>query len=744
MFEESGFTRPLEVWAGVECTVNRVGDNYFDQLERSGHALRIGDLNRLADLGVKAIRYPVIWERTAPHGVSSIDWSWTDERLERLRELGVRPIVGLLHHGSGPQYTSLSDPEFGEKLAEFSTTVARRYPWISEYTPVNEPLTTARFSGLYGHWYPHATDPLVFARAFLNQCRGIVLSMRSIRAINPGAQLIQTEDLGKTFSTPTLTYQADFENERRWLTFDVLSGRLRPGHALWDYLLWVGVDAGELNWFLDHPAPPDVIGINHYVTSERFLDERLIRYPEETWGSNGRHRYADVEAVRVCAESLAGPRLLLREAWERYGVPLAITEAHLSCTREEQLRWLNSAWQAAQEARRDNVDVRAVTAWSAFGAYDWNSLLTIDRGHYEPGLFDLRSPLPRPTAISRLVSDMATGREIDHPVLDTPGWWLRFDRLSYPAVSRPSAARSATVKSVNSNGESSRPLLITGATGTLGKAFARMCERRGLAYYLLSRQQLDIASASSVAAVLDRYEPWAVVNTAGYVRVDEAENEPELCNRENAVGPKLLAESCRARGIALLTFSSDLVFDGSKVSPYLESDEPRPLSVYGSSKAEAERLVIKSCPNALIIRTSAFFGPWDDYNFASALLDSLRTGQAFSTASDTIVSPTYVPDLVDASLDLLIDGECGIWHLANAGAVSWTEFARMLADKCGYDPRKIEGVTTASLGLQARRPAFSALASERGTLLPSLDDAVERYLAIRGELRTARQFRQTN
>ena len=88
-----------ELWAGVECTVNRVGDKYSDQLERSGHALRIKDLDRLAELGVRRLRYPILWERTAPDGLVNIDWSWSDERLNTLQRLGLAPIVGLVHHG---------------------------------------------------------------------------------------------------------------------------------------------------------------------------------------------------------------------------------------------------------------------------------------------------------------------------------------------------------------------------------------------------------------------------------------------------------------------------------------------------------------------------------------------------------------------------------------------------------------------------------------------------------------------
>src|SRR5579884_2050007 len=154
-----------ELWAGFECTVNRVGDRYLDQLELSGHAHRESDLELLRDLGVKAVRYPVVWERTAPDPAQEGDWSWSDRRLNKIRELGIMPIVGLLHHGSGPRHTNLLDPKFPELLAQYAAKVAERYPWVDAYTPVNEPLTTARFSCLYGHWYPHEKNDAAFFRA---------------------------------------------------------------------------------------------------------------------------------------------------------------------------------------------------------------------------------------------------------------------------------------------------------------------------------------------------------------------------------------------------------------------------------------------------------------------------------------------------------------------------------------------------------------------------------------------------
>jgi hypothetical protein len=248
----------LELWAGIEATVNRVGDCYFDQLASSGHATRLDDLYRVAALGVRTVRYPVLWERTAPERNGSPDWRWADERLGLLRDLGITPIVGFVHHGSGPRYTGLLDPAFPSGLAAFARAFAARYPWITHYTPVNEPLTTARFSALYGHWYPHLRESRSFVRALVNQLRAVAMSMRAVRVFTPGAMLVQTEDIGSTCSTMPLAYQAEFENHRRWLTFDLLCGLVDHQHPLWERLRASGFTDEDAAAFRDHPCPPDI------------------------------------------------------------------------------------------------------------------------------------------------------------------------------------------------------------------------------------------------------------------------------------------------------------------------------------------------------------------------------------------------------------------------------------------------------------------------------------------------------
>jgi dTDP-4-dehydrorhamnose reductase len=720
--------RQLELWGGYECTVNRVGGVFHDQTVRNGHEQRIEDLDRFAALGLKALRYPVLWERVAPRRPDERDWTWTDARLERIRALGMRPIAGLLHHGSGPHYTSLVDDGFVAGFAAYARAAAERYPWIEDWTPINEPLTTARFSALYGHWYPHLADEPLFWAALLNEIEATGAAMREIRAVRPDARLIQTEDLGHTYATRPLAHQADFDNARRWMTWDLLAGQVTRHHPLWSRLESFGL-GDRLRRLADAPCPADVIGVNHYLTSDRFLDHAVENYPPERIGGNDFMAFADVEAVRVALPAPGGLEGALDEAWARYGRPLAVTEAHNGCTREEQVRWLREAWETALRLRVRGVEVQAVTAWALLGTFDWNSLLTRHVDHYETGAFDVRAQPPRPTALAAEIARIGQGAGEPHPATQGPGWWRRDIRLEFRPVFRtvetPEPKRAWTTAA-----PPARPLLITGATGALGKALARACEWRGIDYRLTDRSELPLGDEAAVRRALDEAGPWGVINAAGWVRVDEAEVDPAGCRAANATGAVNLARACAQRGLPFTGFSSDLVFDGAKSGPYVESDAPHPLGVYGASKAEAEREIAALGGPFLMIRTAAFFSPYDARNFAAGVIRALDDDLEVRAAEDLVVSPTYVPDLVEAVLDLMIDGETGVRHLANAGAVSWAEFARRIAAAAGFDPELVRPVPAAVLGWAAARPAQAALATERGALMPSLDHAIARFAAM--------------
>lgn len=700
----------LEIWGGIECTINRIGDTFRDQLDDAGYYERKTDLDEIAKLGIKALRFPVLWEaHQRDHEDEPIDWSRTKKDLETIRNYGIQPIAGLLHHGSGPKFTSLYDNDFPRAFANYARKVASEFPWIEFYTPVNEPLTTARFSGLYGYWFPHHTDEMSFIKILLNQLKAIVLAMKEIRKINPNAKLVQTEDLGKTHSTRLLKYQADFENKRRWLTYDILCGKLNKKTFFWYYLLDMGVKESTLRFFIDNPCPPDIAGFNYYVTSERFLDENTERYPAQKIGRNATHSYADVEAVRVKRPS--GLKCLLTEAWERFHLPIALTEVHLHCTREEQMRWFKEAWDTCRQLKSEGIDVRAITAWSLLGAFDWNSLLTKKDRVYENGVFDITGNKLRTSAMTKLISGLANSATYNHPIINEKGWWHK----SYLRPVKISCNRKT------------RPILILHAQNQLGDAFLKICNIRGIPCVPVHLQTDETVNKQILEKAIDDRKPWAIVNAAFYGKLDDAEDEKDYCFLVNAQLPGNVAAICNRHGIQLITFSSDQVFDGQKNLPYLESDKAKPLNVYGKSKAKGENLVLKNYPSSLIIRSSAFFGPWDKSNFAFDVLSSLKQNRSFRAVDDITISLSYLPDLVNAALNLLIDEETEIWHLSNDGNLSWFDFATELASRSGEVINKIMPCKQEDKEWKAQRPGYSALKSEKGIKLPLLSNAIDRF-----------------
>jgi dTDP-4-dehydrorhamnose reductase len=257
---------------------------------------------------------------------------------------------------------------------------------------------------------------------------------------------------------------------------------------------------------------------------------------------------------------------------------------------------------------------------------------------------------------------------------------------------------------------------------------------RSINFKLLGRHELDITVESQIEAAIKLYNPWAVINAAGFVRVDDAESEIEKCFNDNSRAPVLLASACKKYGIPFMTFSSDLVFDGAKQSPYVEGDRINPLNIYGKSKAEAETLVININPDALIIRTSSFFGPWDEFNFVTNVVNTLTANKSFVAAGDVFISPTYVPDLVNVSLDLLIDNEKGVWHVTNKGSISWANLARKVSERAGLDTCLIDSCPASHLNWKAARPGYSVLKSEKGIVLPTLDNALMRYFEERNSV----------
>lgn len=667
----------LELWGGVECTIARIGEGYRDQVAETGHHDRIGDLDLVAGLGIRTLRYPVLWEALDPDIVPGRSWDWHDERLRHLRELGIDPIVGLLHHGSGPRDTSLLDPGFAARLAQHARAVAERFPWVARYTPVNEPLTTARFSALYGHWYPHRRSYPDFLRALVNQCRATVLAMEAIREVNPAAELVQTEDIGRVFSTEELAYQADHENGRRWLSLDLLFGRVGPDHAFWPVLLENGIAESELDTFLA-TRPPDLVGVNHYLTSDRYLDQDLFGYPPHLHGQNDWQHYADVEAVRVAElDGLTGPLPRIREVALRYPAPIAITEVHHGCSRDEQLRWFHEVWNAGTAARQEGLDIRAVTIWSLFGACDWNSLLTRTERIYEPGVYDARGREPRPTALAHAARALTETGRFDHPVLAQPGWWHRPERVYASKRAAPSVAtrRSAT-------------LVLLAEPGPFTSECLRIARRRGLEMEAISPRP-----CASLAEACDR-PVWGILDASG------AATAPSLRRDGFLTWLNLAADA----DLPYVFLSRSDVFSGRPGYGFVERDRPSPPSIAGRRRAAQEELALTRHPRALVVRAGSLFGPGTELPGQGPVRTGAARGQEPSRHAGEF---SYVPDLLHVVLDLLLDEENGIRHLVNDGPSS-------------ADARS-------STGTGAR------LATERGALMPPMDSALAREAMWRDE-----------
>ena len=267
----------------------------------------------------------------------------------------------------------------------------------------------------------------------------------------------------------------------------------------------------------------------------------------------------------------------------------------------------------------------------------------------------------------------------------------------------------------------SLPVLITGSDGQLGQSLRLLTPRAaavGLRWLPGPRSQLDITDAAAVARWLATQPVAAVINAAAYTAVDRAETEPDLAQRINAEGPRVLAQACRERGIRLVQISTDYVFSGTKGIPYNEADAPAPNTVYGRTKLAGEGMA-RLAPDAIVVRTGWVFSQFGT-NFLRTMLRLGAERPRLALVADQLGGPTYAPALAGALIRLLgrlVDGRelpGGIYHFGGVPAVTWYEFARAIfaaAREQGLLTRipELEPVTTAAYGALARRPADARL-----------------------------------
>ena len=266
--------------------------------------------------------------------------------------------------------------------------------------------------------------------------------------------------------------------------------------------------------------------------------------------------------------------------------------------------------------------------------------------------------------------------------------------------------------------------LILGASGQLGRDLAT---RLTGVVAARDRSQADLTNAESIRSALEAHRPDMVVNCAAYNFVDRAEAEPEAAFAVNALGVRTLARECAVRGIILVHISSDYVFglDAARREPWLETDIPGPISVYGASKFAGEQFIQALCPRHFIIRTCGLYGVWGaggkGGNFVETMCRLGREGKPVRVVTDEVGTPTYTVDLAEAAQRLIATGKFGLYHITNGGSCSRFEFAREIFRQAGLDV-ELRPITSAEYGAAARRPAYATLAMQKyeGLGLPPL------------------------
>jgi beta-glucosidase/6-phospho-beta-glucosidase/beta-galactosidase len=365
------------------------------------------DLNLFAELGVPVVRYGVPWHRINP-ARGQWDWSFPDRALDRLLGLGIEPIVDLVHYGLPPWIEgAFLSPDFPARMAEYAGRAAQRYRGrIYCYTPLNEPRVTAWYSGKLGWWPPERRGWRGFVQVMAGVCAGIVSSVEALREVDRDILPVHVDatDLYES-ADQSLQLEAERRQEIVFLALDLVSGRVKPGHALYDWVLRNGMTVQQLERFEQHRIELPLIGINLYPL---FSDKVLYR-------SGGglrmrmRMRYAPAEIIDRLA----------RMYWERYRAPLFISETASEGSIARREAWLKDSVQAVKRVRERGVPLVGYTWWPLFALVTWAYRQGVNPPEYylkQMGLWDLRDtlhnklervPTPLVEAYSALISQSA-------------------------------------------------------------------------------------------------------------------------------------------------------------------------------------------------------------------------------------------------------------------------------------------------------------------------------------------------
>lgn len=357
----------------------RVLDEYeMTQHYQHWHA----DLGLAAEAGASMVRWGIPWYRVNP-APGRWDWSWLDRVAERFAELGLTPIVDLMHYGT-PTWldNEFANASYAERVAEYAVAVAERYRGTFDvFTPLNEPLLNALYCGQYGYWPPYLRGHDGFVQVVRALSRGIVRTQHGIAEVNPDATFVHVEASSRfTAGTAVEGDEIAYLRHRGYLIEDLVTGRVGADHPLAAYLAEHRFGDDALAWFAANPAVPDVMGVNYYpgVSSE------LVVPGDPRDGSPAAPR----EKVDEGTEGLAG---VLTGFAERYGRPVMLTETASGRTVADRIAWLDASVACVRDLRAGGLPVVGYTWWAIFDWYgwDWRDGGSLEQFHVPLGLWEL-------------------------------------------------------------------------------------------------------------------------------------------------------------------------------------------------------------------------------------------------------------------------------------------------------------------------------------------------------------------
>ena len=347
----------LKFAVGIEDTfVPQVspGLRSLDEYELTGHYERWReDLDLAASTGAAMIRYGTPWYRVNP-APEEWDWSWTDPVIERLHSLELVPIIDLMHYGC-PLWLQheFANPDYPQRVAEYAARFAERYgAEVRFYTPMNEPLLNAMYCGEDGRWPPALTGDEGFVTMVKQLARGIVVTQCAIEETGRDPVFVHVEATFRYVGGPEHAARLGLLEQRNWLVYDLLFGRVNVDHPLYGYLGENGFSDGDYAFFQEHRAEPDILGINYYphMTTTEFLPDGGRR---SVWGGT------------------EGIEELIRGFHARYGRPIFWTETSVSGTVEDRMRWLEDSLGLVHRLRSEGLPLVGYTWWPLFSLIDW-------------------------------------------------------------------------------------------------------------------------------------------------------------------------------------------------------------------------------------------------------------------------------------------------------------------------------------------------------------------------------------